>query len=351
MKREQLKSFMEEEVYVVLKEQLGLLDELWRQDKNQLKEQLVHEFSQLWSRIIELQKNNSYTVAFLCFTMLRTRMQKQDLKYQVMLYDVDWFMKDGINSGDIDVSMIYQFYIHTWDSLIKRSKKYGSNIREHHVELIMQTLLKYFHKYVIKLLRYSILEGVELEEYDKIRKETRFCIGTGEMFCEADYIYIDNQGKTDIFELRDKMEEKQPLPFEDLRRLELSKADFSSMNLEYTNFRGANLTKSDFSNALLNDTKFSKCNLQECSFLWTVLHEVEFDDAHLEKANFMNALIQDTDFTKAHLEKSIFQGANLSQCIFKREQIDQLNLNEQQMKNVIIMEGDKGYGRSGLYKD
>jgi hypothetical protein len=315
MERHIAEEFVTKEVHRVLREQLELLDKMWETNKLQLKEELIEEVSKIYKVIIEKQSNEElYDIAFLSFLLLRTKIQSKEFSYQVVVYNDKWYLEDGIVVGNIKVEKIFQFYINTLEILTKQMHQYGSSLKVSHIEIIMQIAIKEFHEYVVKLLRYSILEAIALESYSKIQKADKLCIYAGEIFGEADYIFKDNRNKIDIFELREKMDEKKALIFEDLREMKLENMDFSSMNLEYTDFRNSHLKNSDFSDATLRRTRFEGANLLNSKFMFAVIDGATFENADLRGSNFANAVIKNVDFEHADINECIFDGAKFENC-------------------------------------
>ena len=150
----------------------------------------------------------------------------------------------------------------------------------------------------------------------------------------------------------------------DLRKSDLSGADFSSTDLRNSNFTGASLYKTNlmrstmagskaaganfeyvqsyrtnFANTDFTDANFSKAELQRSNFSGANLSGVNFSKADLGRANFDNAILKDNNFERANLSRVDFSKAKLSgKFNVKNAYLLQTNIEDRDMSKTTGLE-------------
>ncbi|MEG4573451.1 pentapeptide repeat-containing protein [Microcoleus sp. N3A4] len=101
-----------------------------------------------------------------------------------------------------------------------------------------------------------------------------------------------------------------------LRGTTLSAVDFSSANLDRTNFRGANLSDVDFSDANLQNAKFGGADLSGAFLGNANLSGADLHKASLALANLSGANLSGANLLEVNLTNTNFSGANVESARF-----------------------------------
>lgn len=268
MNRMEMEKFYEKEVWFIITENLRLLENEYENKKEEWKLKFIEEFQRVCVEIDRINMGTGKVPGYLIFHLLRTKIIDHLYDYSVQFYESNWYLREGTPVALYNVDFIYHFLEKSWKETLVASKKYIDLFTEADIQFIMLEEVDKFHAYVIKLLRYSILEAINTESYINIEKSNRFIIQTGEYFDICDYIYIEEKNK-DFKKLKswiNKREDTDCYMFEDFKGIDLSHEIYSEINFSYADFRKSNLNGAQFISCNLVGTKFSEYNLQEASF-------------------------------------------------------------------------------------
>ncbi len=341
---EQLQLFYEKDVNPIREKVLEALEIDFQVHKWTLKEAFISSFKKTCEEIKKLEETQEFKVGFLMYNLLRTQVMQHQYNYRIYVYDENWYLKDGIYIGELDVSFIYKYYEEMWQELLKCSKKYVLKIGVLDVEHIMLEQLQYFHKYVVGLMQFSLLDALEIEEYIALNKADVFQIQTGEFFEPCDPIHIEAQEK-DSFQLKKFIEknEKGAYYFQDFRGLEMDELMCNGSDLRYADFRESQLNRSSMMCSLLIGTKFKGCQMKEANLSVSMICEANFENADLSNANFQQAVafvgkneanawkqvgFTPTSFKNSNLTQANFQGATLSSVDFTGANLTHTNFQD-----------------------
>lgn len=161
MKREALDQFYENDVKPLLKECVDNLEADFQINKKDLKDEFIASFKEICKEIKKVEVTTGLKTGFIMYNLLRTRILQHQYKYIVVVYDKEWYLKDGVKVGELDVSFFYKHFDTLWQRLLNESRKYVMKISIVDVEKIVFDQLDYFHKYVVEMMRYSIIDAVE----------------------------------------------------------------------------------------------------------------------------------------------------------------------------------------------
>lgn len=314
MKNEIFRKFISTEVKPKLKTQLNQMELVLQTEKTNFTDCYFNGFDAACSNFNQNQSSLELKTAYIAFHPLRTRFQNRDFRYQVRMYDSNWYISDGVTAGDLDFGLYFRPYVRLWEELLEELKKYGGAIREYHVEQVMQSLIPIFHSRLADSLKAVSPALLKAAEYIKQNREERVCFYTGELMSKPELLLIDHNMRPDMFDVREKIEEKSSLAFEDLRQKRFENEDLGSMDFTYTDFREAEMTDTDFSGACFKGTRFQDSTLYRCKFLYSVLDSVNFDGCILKQNLFTGAVIKNTDFTKAKMDSCGLKDATLLNC-------------------------------------
>ncbi|TCO68977.1 pentapeptide repeat protein [Marinisporobacter balticus] len=380
MTEKALEKFHENDVKPALDEALVHLEEDFQQNKDALKKLFLNSFKEICTNIKEVSTNREEVektthskTGFIIYTLLRTRILQHKYVYKVIVYDKDWYLNEGLSVGELDVSFFYKHFEGLWQKLMKASKKYVLKISEIDVEHIMLDHLDDFHKYVVELMRYSLIDAVETEEYFAIEKEEILEIQSGEYYEPCDIIHMEHKEKN-YKKIRKWLEEKerQSYCFQDFRGIDLKNLEYKNSDLRYTDFRDSQLDGLDLTTSLLIGTKFKNSSMIGTNLMVSMIHGanfekadltgaklqycvaftgkneanawkktgftgVSFKDSILKKANFTGATIIAANFLGADLTDAIFDEAKLYRSKFTKDQLEKVKLTKEQLEQIEII--------------
>ncbi|WP_129599958.1 pentapeptide repeat-containing protein [Anaerophilus nitritogenes] len=369
-----LGKFYENDVKSVLDKILIDLEEDFQKNKDTLKKLYLDSFKEICTNIKELEKSTKGKTGFIIYTLLRTKILQHKYVYRVIVYDKDWYLNDGIRVGEMDVGFFYKYFEEMWQKLLKASKKYVLKISEIDVERIMLGHLDDFHKYLVELMRYSLIEAIETKEYLAIEKEDILEIQAGEYYEPCDIIHMEHKEKN-YKKIKKwlKENERQSYCFQDFRGIDLRNLKYNNMDLRYTDFRDSHLDEVDLSISLLMGTKFKNSTMIGANLMLSMIHsanfekvdmtganlqycvaftgkneanqwkktgftEVSFKDSILKKANFTEATIIEGNFLGADLTDAIFEQARLYRSKFSKDQLKKVKFTKEQLEQIEIIQ-------------
>lgn len=367
-----LEQFFAEDVQPLLDKNLEALEEDFIKNRLVWKEKMIQDYHKCWKKCCELQQEKTFSAGVLMFHVLRTRLLARDYRYKILLYDEEWYVGPYLEIGDMDVSCIFQYYDMLWDSLLKVYPKYFQRISELQVEQMMLRLIDYYHAYVVALLNYSLLDGLECKEFTLLNKADLFQIQAGEIMEPCDVIYIWEKEKKEYKKIA-WLEKKLSQDYEtgDFTKLNLEGLECKNLNLRFANFSGSNLEHASFWTDRFDGARFRKTNLQGAVLAFCMLSCADFQEANLENAylegcmcytgkkdwnswsdtgfwetdfrkanlsgaNFSRAVLHGADFRGATLDKTDFTGATLYGSIFSKEEIANCNFSSEQLEQIVV---------------
>lgn len=355
MGTEILDEFYVKDVEPRLSKALEQVEEAFQAGRQKWRESFVDQFATICKKMKSLQEEKDMEIGFLMIHPLRTRLVAHDYRYQIWVYDEEWYVHEGYPVGDLDVSLVFQFYETMWKELEKEYPKYFGKLTEADVEQMMLYLLEEFHIYVTELLRYSLLDAIEQEAYEEIRKADIFHIECGEMLEPSDVIHIEDKKKR-VVKLKKWLDEKKDdgsYCLADMSGLVFEKMMLQNLDLRYVDFRECNLEGAHLSICMFNGTKFRRANLRNANLMISIIAgadftgadlteanltkcvaymgkkflnmwrktgytETSFRNCNLRKAKFVDAVLHGVDFRGADLTEADFTGASVSDCLFDK---------------------------------
>lgn len=373
MNQEIYEKFLEQDVMPALKVALDNLETDFQTQKEALKQEYINSFQDALRTINKIRNETKSKTGFLTSHLLRTRILNHHYSYPIISYDREWYGSKGISAGEMDVSFLYKHYEALWQELLRESRKYIQQFSEPDIESIMLRILNPFHKYVVELMRFSLLDSLETEEYLSLSKEGRFEIQSGEYFEPCDLIHMElkEKNRPQIINMI-QQSNNQACCFQDFKDLDLSGIVSNGKDLRYSDFRSSHLNEINFNFCLLIGTKFKNSFMKQANLMGTMIHGACFDYADLTDANlqysvaftgknkanawkdtgftgvsFRNSILHQADFTGATIMGGDFSGADLTGAIFdeaalyrtrfEKYQLNQCNFSSQQLEQMELI--------------
>lgn len=295
-----------------------------------------------------------------------TKIINKNYNYDIYIYDKDWYLNGDIKIGEYNVEYIYKYYEEMWNKLLKEGLGYIFKVNKTDIKNIMLSIIDKFHNYIVSIMRNSIIELTETEEYRKLNKEEIFNIHTGKFYDIFDLIYKEKENKN-IIKIKRWLSKKLDEEYcnEDFRKLELNKIDLERCDLRGADFRESELKEADLSYSILNGAKFKGADLRNSNIISSNLSGVNFEntnlsgskmtysimrkgkindlmeigelEAVLKKTNLTNvdlrnSVFEGIDFREAILENTNFEECTFKECKFKKSQV--LNLTKKQLEGI-----------------
>jgi uncharacterized protein YjbI with pentapeptide repeats len=373
MEKTALDKFYENDVNPLFKEALNNLENDFQQNRKELKKAFIHSFKGICVNIKEEEKSGRIKTGFIIYNLLRTRIIQHKYEYMVIVYDRDWYLKDGIKAGEFDVSFFYRHFEDVWQKLLKIFRKYVMQISIADVERIMFDHLDYFHKYVVELMRYSLIDALDTDEYLALDKEEIVEIQSGEYYEPCDIIHMEHKGKNHI-EIKKWLDENKKMDycFQDFRGIDLCNLHYHGIDLRYTDFRDSRLDGVNIFTGLLMGTKFKNSSMKDANLMVCMIHDANFENADMTGAKFQycvtftgknevnrwkytgftgtsfkNSILKGADFTRATIIGADFEGADLTGAIFDeaklyrsrftKNQLEQIKLTKEQLEQIKVI--------------
>lgn len=348
-------------------------EHLFQEKKQLLKNTFLKSFEEICKNIQQWQeKKQGVELGYLIYTLLRTNLIRQDYYYVVKGYDKNWYFGiEPIDFGVYDVTDLFTFYENLNQQFQKESKSYLSKLKPIQMETKLLKEIQKWNEYVASLVRYSILEGIELPSYQAIQKADTFSVYVGEYLDLVQPIYIEKKFPYTKEEQKkiwnDKKEGRccfenfygasfpqingrgKELSYFDGRKgnwvqsnfqeshlmsswfcsSDLQHAKFDDAQIQEANFSFANLTRATFQRCkgnigLSEEKKWTKAGYTEVIFRYANLKEVDFSDAQLEGADFCNAIFSETCFLRTNLRYAKINKKEQEKLLLTEEQKNQI---------------------------
>ncbi|WP_310604749.1 pentapeptide repeat-containing protein [Anaerosporobacter sp.] len=266
--REDVKRFYRVEVEPRLNDIQNQMQKEFIENGLEWKKQFLVEFQAICKNVTQYCEENEYEPYFLIFHLLRTRIQNHDFRYQVRMYNQEWYLEEGVCVGDFSVTFIYARYEELWNELQSERLKYVGKIKEEDVRCIMMEVINEFQAYITRFLRENIREAVQTEEYMHLIKGNRLEIKTGEYFEIGDFIFIDEkqEDKEKQEQWLDEQNEGDEYTFEDFRGIILKNKEYVNLDLRYADFSNARFENVVFNNCMVEGTRFDGCDMGQVRF-------------------------------------------------------------------------------------
>lgn len=352
----------------ILKETFEKVEQDFQDNIQKYKEEFISNFIEISKKINSDYKN--IKVSYLSYNLMLTKIINNDYKYNIYIYDKDWYLKGDIKIGEYNVDYIYKYYKEMWDKLLKEARGYVFKINSTDISNIMIKIIDKFHNYIVSVMRNSIVELTEILEYEKLNKENVFNIYTGKFYDVYDLIYTENSEKN-IIKIKRWLSKKLEEEYcnEDFRDLDLNNFNLERCDLRGGDFRKSSLQEVDLSYSILNGAKFKDSDLRNSNIISSFLSEVNFENAdlsgskmtysmvckgkinelvevgyletnlkntNLTDVDFRNSVFEGLDFSSSVIKNTNFEECKFKDCIFKKEQLEELNLTLEQMKEIKI---------------
>ncbi|NQF15610.1 pentapeptide repeat-containing protein [Brevibacillus sp. HB1.3] len=380
MEREEaLQHFKEHEVPKRTIASLHALDAYYQVNKERLAKEFLRSFEEICRRVVDMQEQGTKgKLAHLTYSMLRTELLEGSSQYLLEATDSSWFFDPVECQTSYDASWAFRFLDRLSDEWNEAARAYAGHVRLPDIERIKLVEAEKFHQYVVHLIRYAMVQAVQLEVFQQVDKEPELEVRVGEYLDQSEIVYCLDTRHKDSGMIRAWLEEKQELEYgyKVLAGLDLGQGQFDGLDLRYSDLSDSQLTKATLRESVLVGTRWHRAQLKAVDFGDSLLHGADFTGANLLGASFREASgprgllepdawetpgfdgvlfvgadltgtdftgadLRGADFTDAILTGANFSGALLERAVFSEEARDSILLDELQERHVIWREGSQ----------
>jgi len=308
-------------------ELLSKLDSYGQIHFDALVDEFIACFTTYCEKITKMQgtgKKNA--IAFINFSLLRTNLLARKHELRIDAYDENWYLDRVECSGSYDVSQLFRWIDQFADNLEATRKKYMGKLKFSEMQkLIFEESNKYMI-FVAELMRVAIKKATMTESFQQVKRHEVFVICIGGYQDRVDILYKEDSTVKDAKVVKRYLEKNKdqddPFAYEICENLDLSKADFSGLNLMFSQFSGCDFTDvnlqdstllmNDFKSAIFRNTNFENSQLFDVDFSGSILEGVDFRGSKLKHVLFKGATLINVKFDEAlFIEQLDFENATL----------------------------------------
>lgn len=189
-KEEILNEFLEKYVGDRWNEEFDHIDEIYKNNKNSIEENLKFKFDSVCKLGISLQNQGlKGKIKYIYFSLLRTSLLENKGEFRIDLYDERWFLDKVECSVNINLEFVYNSLFKHMEELKNKKKEYGRVITDMDIEEIILLESNVYHVLSVEFFRNFIDELITVPSYKELKKSTDIKIMAGEFMDAADLIY------------------------------------------------------------------------------------------------------------------------------------------------------------------
>ncbi|WP_339291694.1 pentapeptide repeat-containing protein [Paenibacillus sp. FSL W8-0187] len=375
--QETWKRFVEMDAIPRRAESIQALHNYFCEHKDQIAQPLTELFDSFCRHIVDQQLEGSRRkCASIQLSLLRTRLQEDHLEYMFEAFDLSSVDQIEMTSFRYRADWIYHFWDVWYQYCDEQRRKYAQHIQLPLLEAWVREQVPPFHEYMTHAVRYAMKEISVLPSFCSLQKEKSFEVRVGEFRDpkQTESVYRINEVQRLSVSCKGWLESllEQEYIYEHIQGVDISRGNYSEINLNYarleqvnlrdciiqngyllgTRFQRCDCRQSDFRGSVMIDADFRECNLEEAWFDQTYavrdlmneergaifgIHGVCFQRANLTKASFRNAQVAG-DFTYAVLDGADFTGADLTGSRMLKQDEQRVVLSEEQRSSICWLE-------------
>ena len=297
-------------------ELLSKLDSYGQIHFDALVDEFVQCFTTYCKKIVRLQEaGKKNAIGYINFSLLKTNLLIRKHELRIDAYDENWYLDRVECSGVYDVSQLYRWLDIFADHLEGTRRKYLGKLKFSQMQALIFDESDKYLIFVAELMRVAIKKAVKTAIYQKLKRHEVFVICIGEYQNTVDILYKEDLTVKDakVFGryLEKEKDRAKPLNYEICENLDLSKRDFSGINLMFSSFMGCDFTNTNLENSTLLMNNFKGATFKNTNLINSQLLDADFSDAMLENIDFKNAKLKHISFKNAKLINVKFNEALL----------------------------------------
>ncbi|WP_019636967.1 pentapeptide repeat-containing protein [Paenibacillus fonticola] len=359
-KQEALSHFYKEYFIPGLAESIEDVETKFNQYRTELALHVENSFREICLLVNTMQsKQEKDPIAYIHYSLMRTSVLEESYLYRVEAYSNKWYLDEQACMSVYDASWAYQSISMMKEKLVVEQRKYMGLLNPADIENMIQSALKYFHQFIVSLIKSVVSQLVQLQEYQSIQKSDRLYIRSGEYKDISETLYIDDIRTHDESKFKLALiDEQDILIYENFRGNKLLSIDVIAKDLRYSDFSYSDFKRSKFVDCVLIGTCWRESDLREADFDGSWLTDADFSGSDLRGAYFGTAsgqAIRDgaarspgllgINFSEANLnaanlahvrcfENVQFKGASMQGTAISLQQKGKMNLSDSQINSI-----------------
>lgn len=166
------------------------VDEIYKNHKENIEENLTSTFNEICRKCIELQeKNLKGNIKYIYFSLLRSSFLEHKGEYRVDLYDENWFLDKEECSINIDLNFVFKPVFEQIENLKEYKKEYRKNITDMDIESMMLIEVDKYNILVVEFLKNMVEQFMKTPSYEEMKKVEDIMVLVGEYMDVSTIIY------------------------------------------------------------------------------------------------------------------------------------------------------------------
>ncbi|MDG0873388.1 pentapeptide repeat-containing protein [Paenibacillus thiaminolyticus] len=371
-REEALAHFRQQAVPLARQKVLREFMECWKEEKTAWMSEFVHSFQELCMSIRMKQlAGEKGRIGFITYSMLRTDIAHGRASYLVQASDASWLFDFRPGEDTYDASWAFYYLDRLMDEVTRAATDYSGAVTLPQLDRIRLLEAEHFHRFVVSLIRRSLMEAAALPEFKELKKEAVFEVRVGEYLSHSECVFRLDERERGSEEVRAWLQEKNDsaaYTYEDFYRFDLSGGDYRTLDFRYSSFRNCDLKNSRLGEGFLLGTVWNDCQLDSADFAYSLVQGANYSgcsmkasifrcaqgkagmpvpdwappgvegvrvtDCDLEEADFARAKLDGAVFVRTCLRGANFRGASLQGVRFQKSDLTNADFREADMTDT-----------------
>ena len=329
----------------ILKKEAPLFQLKLEEEKQRLLREVTEGLKSLCRKVWDLQETDTeYKVCYFQVSLLRHAMNQDKYLLLLSAHDPTYFLDRRSVSEKLDITWLFAPLIKAGEEAVEAAVKYRGKVD---ILLRYQAMMAqaFAHNHLLAdIFRREWTDFEELEAVQRVKKESCYLVKWGGYREESETIYrmdYEEKNQTQFVNYNEKNTVMEPCGryhYQSWDNTAFTELEVIKMDLMFAGFKNARITKCVMQASFLYGAKFKKAGLSWCVFEGVSLERADFREAVLCNVVFLNCMLRDADFRECHMEEVYFEESNLTGCVFLRQDVPGLLLDDRQLQQILIEE-------------
>lgn len=290
-----IQEFSNKTITPILEKKLYALKRYYKQNCEQLSNEIIKAFKDLLTKAIRLQNDGGEDlICFIVFSGLRSSVYSDACLFRIDAYDKDFYADNKECCVKFEMSFIRDSLLEFEEEIISGMNKSSIKLPSYVIEaLVIRESVKFFN-IMHYLLRYTVTKIETLKELEALRSHEILDIRFGEYFDITHTIYQYDRRVLDPAATKAKLEKKTGFHYESVKNIDLSNGNYDGVDLRFSDFSGCSFEGSSFRDCNLIGTSWRNCNLENADFSNSDLSGADFRGVSQETTLFENTILSNT---------------------------------------------------------
>ncbi|MBC2580545.1 hypothetical protein [Clostridium sp. DJ247] len=189
-KNEALQDFIEKYIADRWQEELFVIDERYKKNKEHIDNELISVFDSICKNALKLQNQDKKgDIKYIYISFLRTSIMDNKSFYRIDAYDKNWFLDKEECCTYWNTDFVFNSLFNHIEELEEKKKEYAKKITSMDIERIKLLEALKYNALVTEFIREMIPRLIETEGYIEMGKSLEICILVGEYMDASEIIY------------------------------------------------------------------------------------------------------------------------------------------------------------------